>query len=42
VGIVSEVNHKAGERFSAITVYPSAHLDSSRQVLLVWPSESAN
>lgn len=40
VGVVSEVTHKAGERFSQITVYPSAHLDSSRQVLLVWPSES--
>lgn len=40
VGVISEVTHKAGERFSQITVYPSAHLDSSRQVLLVWPSES--
>jgi rod shape-determining protein MreC len=42
VGIVSEVNHKPGERFSQITVYPSARLDSTRQVLLVWPEESAN
>ncbi|MBX9586682.1 MAG: rod shape-determining protein MreC [Gammaproteobacteria bacterium] len=38
VGVVSEVVHRPGERFSQITVYPSAHLDSSRQVLLVWPS----
>ncbi len=40
VGVISEVTHKAGERFSQVTVYPSAHLDSSRQVLLVWPNES--
>lgn len=38
VGVISEVLHRSGERFSQITVYPSAHLDSSRQVLLVWPS----
>lgn len=38
VGVVSEVVHRPGERFSQITVYPSAHLDSSRQVLLVWPN----
>lgn len=37
VGIVSSVMHKAGERFSQIVVHPSAHLDGSRQVLLVWP-----
>lgn len=42
VGVVSEVSHKAGERFSQISVYPSAHVDSSRQVLLVWPAESVN
>jgi len=41
VGVISEVRRVAGERFSQVIVYPSAHLDNSRQVLLVWPSEVA-
>lgn len=37
VGVIVSVNHKVGDRFSQITVDPSAHLDRSQYVLLVWP-----
>lgn len=36
VGVVSSVQHISGERFVKILVTPSAHLDSSRNVLLLW------
>ncbi len=37
VGVIVNVNHKVGDRFSQITVDASAHLDRSQHVLLVWP-----
>ena len=40
VGVVQSVKHIVGERFARIEVMPSAHLNSSRQVLLVWPEQS--
>lgn len=36
VGVVNSVQHISGERFVKILVTPSAHLDSSRNVLLLW------
>lgn len=35
VGVVTKVEHVAGQQFATITVDPSAHLERSRQVLLV-------
>jgi rod shape-determining protein MreC len=37
VGVVSTVKHISGEQFAVITVKPSANLNRSGQVLLVWP-----
>jgi rod shape-determining protein MreC len=42
VGKVVSVEHPAGAQFSTVTLKPSAHLDSSRLVLLSWPEEDAN
>lgn len=42
VGVVTSVQHQAGERFSNIVVKASAHLDRSRQVLLVWPDKATS
>ncbi len=42
VGIVTAVEHRPGEPFAEITAKPLAHLDRSREVLLLWwtsPSE---
>ncbi len=39
VGSVSKVEHVPGRRFAVITLIPAAHLDQTRQVLLVWPSK---
>lgn len=39
VGRVDEVTQQSGQRFSQITLTPSAHLDQTQQVLLVWPSQ---
>jgi rod shape-determining protein MreC len=39
VGIISNIKLSQGERFAAISVMPSAHVNQSRQVLLVWPKE---
>ncbi len=41
VGVISAVKHRAGEQFSVISVKPSANLNRSQQVLLVWPSEKS-
>ena len=41
VGVVSEVTHKPGKRFSTILLEPSAHLNQTHQVLLAWPKEAA-
>ncbi len=40
VGVIVDVNHKVGDRFSQITLDVSAHLDRSQHVLLVWPVET--
>lgn len=42
VGVVKSVMHDQEMRFATITVLPSAHLDRSRQVLLVWPEATAS
>lgn len=39
VGIVKSISLSHGEPFAKIEVTPSAQLDSSREVLLVWPHE---
>jgi rod shape-determining protein MreC len=39
VGQVASVTHDPGLPFMTIILEPSAHLDQSRQVLLVWPSK---
>ena len=36
VGRVSNITREPAHQFASISLYPSAHLDSSRQVLLVW------
>jgi len=37
VGVVNSVANEPGEQFSTVKIKPTAHLDRSRQVLLVWP-----
>lgn len=39
LGEVVAIKRAATDRFASITVKPSAHLDRSRQVMLLWPSE---
>ena len=39
VGVVERVEKQAGESFAKITIQPSAKLDRSREVLLVWQNE---
>lgn len=39
LGTVEYVNVSAGQEFAKIVITPSAHLNSSRIVLLVWPGE---
>lgn len=41
VGVVSNVKEIPGERFVEVTLIPSAHLDRTQQVILIWPSEVA-
>jgi rod shape-determining protein MreC len=40
VGVVSSVKLPQGERFASINVKPAAHVNQSRQVLLVWPKKN--
>jgi rod shape-determining protein MreC len=40
VGKVSEVSKDPSLQFATITVQPSAHPDSSQQVLLIWPNQN--
>ena len=42
VGRVISVQHKPGEQFANILVKPSAYLNRSRLVLLVWPKEETS
>ncbi len=39
VGVISSVKLSQGERFANINVKPAAHVNQSRQVLLVWPKK---
>lgn len=39
VGVVSRVKKEADKPFLDITLTPSAHLDQTQRVLLVWPSQ---
>lgn len=39
VGIVDSVVHHVGQKFLLVTLLPSAHLDQTQRVLLVWPSQ---
>lgn len=41
VGVVSELTHTPGKRFSTIVLEPSAHLNQTHQVLLSWPKEAS-
>jgi len=40
VAIVESVEHDPGQSFAHVTATPTAHLDRSREVLLVWPGET--
>ncbi len=42
VGTVTKVSRAAGDAFMSITVSPSARLDKTEQVLLIWPEKSSN
>jgi rod shape-determining protein MreC len=37
VGLINSAKLSPGERFATIAITPSAHVNQSRQVLLVWP-----
>jgi len=37
VGVVHDISRVPGEPFAKVTIIPSAHLEKSREVLLVWP-----
>lgn len=39
VGRVTSIKKESGQRFAVITLEPSAHVDKSRLVLLIWPTE---
>lgn len=41
VGVVSELTHNPTKRFATIILRPSARLDQSQQVLMVWPHMAA-
>jgi len=42
VGTITSINMVRGENFSKVVLTPSAQLDQSREVLLVWPYEEPN
>jgi len=41
VGVVHDISRVPGEPFAKVTIIPSAHLEKSREVLLVWPETSS-
>ncbi len=41
VGVVKRVEHHPGQAFATVEAYPSAHLDRSRHVLLVFTEDQA-
>jgi rod shape-determining protein MreC len=40
VGVIRAIDKKTGDGFANVSVSPSAHVDRSRQVVLVWPENS--
>jgi rod shape-determining protein MreC len=42
VGVVNNIKGSNGDRFASISVAPAAHVNQSRQVLLVWPKNNTN
>ncbi len=42
VGTVTSINKNSGQRFAVILAKPSAHVDKSRMVVLVWPVNVSN
>ncbi len=41
VGVVHNISRAPGEPFAKVTIIPSAQLEKSREVLLVWPETSS-
>lgn len=41
VGVVHDISRVPGEPFTKVTIIPSAQLEKSREVLLVWPETSS-
>jgi len=41
VGVVQDISRVPGDPFAKVTIIPSAHLEKSREVLLVWPGKSS-
>lgn len=39
VGVVTQVDHQEGQQFLQVALLPSAHLDQTQRVLLVWPGQ---
>lgn len=39
VGVINKVRLSQGDKFAEISITPAAHVNQSRQVLLVWPKE---
>ncbi len=37
MGVIKSVNKRTGDGFANVIIQPSAHVDRSRQVILVWP-----
>lgn len=39
VGVAQQVSHQSSDKFLRVTLLPTAHLDQTQRVLLVWPSQ---
>lgn len=39
VGVVQQVTHQSSDKFLTVTLLPTAHLDQTQRVLLIWPSQ---
>jgi rod shape-determining protein MreC len=39
VGVVISVSHREGQQFLQVQLLPSAHLDQTQRVLIVWPGQ---
>lgn len=38
VGVINSIQHNPGEPFSRVTAVPTAHLNQTREALLLWPN----